>query len=154
MQARLGRERSAAIIESAFGEMAVRLVKRGVQDSWSQAARPPVRRAGAGRPGVGNRSRNRSGVPWTTSIGEPRLALALKSATSPRTSGADARTMSAAGRPGVIAGLRTGLGELRVCMSADAPICLGVDPRALRVRASRWANASRGQRMARHKRGT
>jgi uncharacterized protein YgbK (DUF1537 family) len=80
VQDALGRERAGAAIEAAMARIAVALVERGVrrlvvaggETSGAVVAALGVRGLRIGPP-------IDPGVPWTVSLGEPHLALALKS---------------------------------------------------------------------------
>jgi 3-dehydrotetronate 4-kinase len=80
VQERLGRERAGAAIEAAIAEIAKGLVARGVRRlvvAGGETAGAVV--AALGVKGLRIGPAIDPGVPWTTSLGEPPLALALKS---------------------------------------------------------------------------
>jgi uncharacterized protein YgbK (DUF1537 family) len=80
IQSKLGRERSAALIEDAFGAIAVELVRRGVRKlvvAGGETSGAVVQALGVEALAIGPQID--PGVPWTTSLGEVPLALALKS---------------------------------------------------------------------------
>jgi uncharacterized protein YgbK (DUF1537 family) len=80
VQSTLGRERSAALIEEAFSLLARRFVERGVRRlvvAGGETAGAVVQALGVEALAIGPEID--PGVPWTTSIGERPLALALKS---------------------------------------------------------------------------
>ncbi len=80
VQERLGRERAGALIEAAMAEIAKGLVARGVRRlvvAGGETAGAVV--AALGISGLRIGPPIDPGVPWTTTLGEPRLALALKS---------------------------------------------------------------------------
>jgi uncharacterized protein YgbK (DUF1537 family) len=80
IQSRLGRERSAALIEEAFALLARELVERGVRRfvvAGGETAGAVVQALGVEALAIGPEID--PGVPWTTSIGARPLALALKS---------------------------------------------------------------------------
>jgi 3-dehydrotetronate 4-kinase len=80
VQARLGRERAARDIEATFGELAVELVKRGVRRlvvAGGETSGAVVQALGIEALAIGTQID--PGVPWTLSLGDPALALALKS---------------------------------------------------------------------------
>jgi len=80
VQARLGRERAASDIEATFGQLAVELVKRGVRRlvvAGGETSGAVVQALGIEALAIGPQID--PGVPWTTSLGDPALALALKS---------------------------------------------------------------------------
>ena len=80
LQGRLGRERAAMLIEGAFAHLARGLVARGVRRlvvAGGETAGAVVQALGVEALEIG--CEIDPGVPWTTSVGEPRLALALKS---------------------------------------------------------------------------
>jgi uncharacterized protein YgbK (DUF1537 family) len=80
IQDRLGRERAGALIEQALAEIAAGLVDAGVRRlivAGGETAGAVVQRLGARALRIGPQID--PGVPWTVSLGEPALALALKS---------------------------------------------------------------------------
>jgi len=80
VQERLGRERAGAAIEEAMAAIAKGLVARGVRRlavAGGETAGAVV--AALGVKGLRIGPAIDPGVPWTTSLGEPPLALALKS---------------------------------------------------------------------------
>ena len=80
IQQRLGRERAAELIESSFGRLAKALVERGVRRfvvAGGETSGAVVQALGVEALAIGPMID--PGVPWTTSIGDPPLALALKS---------------------------------------------------------------------------
>jgi uncharacterized protein YgbK (DUF1537 family) len=80
IQARLGRERAAELIESAFGAIAVELVRRGVRKlvvAGGETSGAVVQALGVDTLAIGPQID--PGVPWTTALGDVPLALALKS---------------------------------------------------------------------------
>jgi uncharacterized protein YgbK (DUF1537 family) len=80
IQAQLGRERAGAIVERVMGEIAVGLVGRGVQRLVVAGGETSGAVVGAlGLSGIMIGNEIDPGVPWTVTLGEPRLALALKS---------------------------------------------------------------------------
>jgi uncharacterized protein YgbK (DUF1537 family) len=79
-QERLGRERAGALIEQALAEIAARLVAAGVRRlivAGGETAGAVVQRLGVKALRIGPQID--PGVPWTATVGEPVLALALKS---------------------------------------------------------------------------
>jgi 3-dehydrotetronate 4-kinase len=79
-QAKLGRERAGELIERALAEIAAGLVRAGVRRlivAGGETSGAVVQRLGVRALRIGPQID--PGVPWTTSIGEPVLALALKS---------------------------------------------------------------------------
>jgi 3-dehydrotetronate 4-kinase len=79
-QQQLGRERAGALIEHALAEIAAGLVAAGVRRlvvAGGETSGAVVQRLGAKALRIGPQID--PGVPWTVSIGEPALALALKS---------------------------------------------------------------------------
>ena len=79
-QERLGRERAGAMIERALAEIAARLVAAGVRRlivAGGETAGAVVQRLGVKALRIGPQID--PGVPWTATVGEPVLALALKS---------------------------------------------------------------------------
>jgi len=80
IQAKLGRERAGEMIEQALAEIAAALVAGGVRRlivAGGETAGAVVQRLGIKALRIGPQID--PGVPWTASIGEPPLALALKS---------------------------------------------------------------------------
>ncbi len=80
MQDRLGRERTGSIIEAALAEIARGLVERGVRRvivAGGETSGAIVQALGITGLRIGPQID--PCVPWTTSLGEPTLALALKS---------------------------------------------------------------------------
>ena len=80
VQARMGRERAAAAIEATFGALAKALVARGVRRlivAGGETAGAVVQALGVEALVIGPPID--PGVPWTTALGDPELALALKS---------------------------------------------------------------------------
>jgi uncharacterized protein YgbK (DUF1537 family) len=80
VQAKLGRDRAAALIEEAFGVLAARLVERGVRRlvvAGGETAGAVVQALGVESLAIGPAID--PGVPWTTARGCTTLALALKS---------------------------------------------------------------------------
>ena len=80
VQARLGRDRAAALIEEAFGVLAARLVERGVRRlvvAGGETSGAVVQALGIESLAIGPAID--PGVPWTTARGRTTLALALKS---------------------------------------------------------------------------
>jgi uncharacterized protein YgbK (DUF1537 family) len=79
-QEKLGRERAGAMIERALAEIAARLVAAGVRRlivAGGETAGAVVQRLGVKALRIGPQID--PGVPWTATVGEPVLALALKS---------------------------------------------------------------------------
>lgn len=79
-QEKLGRERAGALIEHALAEIAAGLVKAGVRRlivGGGETAGAVVQRLGVRALRIGPQID--PGVPWTATVGEPVLALALKS---------------------------------------------------------------------------
>jgi uncharacterized protein YgbK (DUF1537 family) len=79
-QHQLGRERAGALIEHALAEIAAGLVAAGVRRlvvAGGETSGAVVQRLGAKALRIGPQID--PGVPWTVSLGEPALALALKS---------------------------------------------------------------------------
>ena len=75
-----GRERAASDVEAAFGLIAVELVNRGVRKlviAGGETSGAVVQALGVQALAIG--AQIDPGVPWTTSLGDPALALALKS---------------------------------------------------------------------------
>jgi uncharacterized protein YgbK (DUF1537 family) len=80
VQERLGRERAGAAIEGAMAAIARGLVEQGVRRLVVAGGETAGAVVGAlGIKGLRIGPPIDPGVPWTTSLGEPRLALALKS---------------------------------------------------------------------------
>ena len=80
VQKALGRERAGALIEGIFAEIARGLVESGVRRlvvAGGETAGAVVQALGVTGLRIGRQID--PGVPWTVSLGEPRLALALKS---------------------------------------------------------------------------
>jgi uncharacterized protein YgbK (DUF1537 family) len=80
VQAKLGRDRAAALIESGFGALAVELVRLGVRRlivAGGETSGAVVQALNVEALAIGPQID--PGVPWTTSLGDPQLALALKS---------------------------------------------------------------------------
>jgi uncharacterized protein YgbK (DUF1537 family) len=80
IQQQLGRERAGELIEHALAEIAAGLVAAGVRRlvvAGGETSGAVVQRLGARALRIGPQID--PGVPWTVSIGEPALALALKS---------------------------------------------------------------------------
>ena len=80
VQAKLGRERAARDVEATFGELAVELVKRGVRRlvvAGGETSGAVVQALGIEALAIGPQID--PGVPWTASLGNPSIALALKS---------------------------------------------------------------------------
>jgi uncharacterized protein YgbK (DUF1537 family) len=80
VQEELGRERASALIEGAMASIARGLVARGVRRlvvAGGETAGAVVQALGVTGLRIGRQID--PGVPWTISLGEPRLALALKS---------------------------------------------------------------------------
>jgi uncharacterized protein YgbK (DUF1537 family) len=80
VQASLGRDRAAALIEEAFAALAKALVGRGVRRfvvAGGETSGAVVQALGVEALAIGPQID--PGVPWTVSTGMPRLALALKS---------------------------------------------------------------------------
>ena len=80
VQAKLGRERAARDIEQTFAHVAVELVKRGVRKlvvAGGETSGAVVSALGVEALAIGPQID--PGVPWTTTLGDPALALALKS---------------------------------------------------------------------------
>jgi uncharacterized protein YgbK (DUF1537 family) len=76
----LGRERAGALVESIFAEIARGLAATGVRRfiiAGGETAGAVVQRLGVSGLRIGRQID--PGVPWTVSLGEPELALALKS---------------------------------------------------------------------------
>ena len=80
VQEKLGRERAGALVETALAEIARRLVERGVRRlvvAGGETAGAVVKALGIKGLRIGKQID--PGVPWTASLGEPPLLLALKS---------------------------------------------------------------------------
>jgi uncharacterized protein YgbK (DUF1537 family) len=80
VQAQLGRERAAALLEAVFSHLAQALVTLGVRRlviAGGETAGAVVQALGIEALAIGPPID--PGVPWTMSLGEPRIALALKS---------------------------------------------------------------------------
>ena len=80
MQQALGRERAGALVESILAEIARGLVARGVRRlvvAGGETSGAVVQALGISGLRIGRQID--PGVPWTMSLGEPPLALALKS---------------------------------------------------------------------------
>jgi uncharacterized protein YgbK (DUF1537 family) len=80
VQARLGSERAAALVEEAFARLAVALYERGVRRlvvAGGETSGAVVQALGVQALAIGPQID--PGVPWTTSLGAARVALALKS---------------------------------------------------------------------------
>jgi 3-dehydrotetronate 4-kinase len=80
VQETLGRERAGALIETALAEIARRLVERGVRRlvvAGGETSGAVVKALGIKGLRIGPQID--PGVPWTASLGEPPLLLALKS---------------------------------------------------------------------------
>ena len=79
-QTALGRERAGALVEAAMGEIARGLVASGVRKlvvAGGETSGEVVRALGVKALRIGPQID--PGVPWTLSLGEPQIALALKS---------------------------------------------------------------------------
>ena len=79
-QARLGRERAGALVEDAMARVARAIVERGVRKlvvAGGETSGAVVAALGVRALRIGPQID--PGVPWTASIGEPTVALALKS---------------------------------------------------------------------------
>ncbi len=79
-QQALGREGAAMRVEAAFAEIALRLVDQGVRRlvvAGGETSGAVVNALGVQALAIGPQID--PGVPWTMSLGEPRIALALKS---------------------------------------------------------------------------
>jgi len=79
-QERLGRERAGTLIENVMAELAVALVERGVRKlvvAGGETAGAVVNALGVRALRIGPQID--PGVPWTVSVDEPAIALALKS---------------------------------------------------------------------------
>jgi 3-dehydrotetronate 4-kinase len=80
IQERLGRERAGSIVEAALAEIAQGLVRRGVRRlviAGGETSGAIVQALGVSGLRIGPQID--PGVPWTASLGDPPLALALKS---------------------------------------------------------------------------
>ena len=80
IQKELGRERAGTLIEGIFAGIARGLVSRGVRRlvvAGGETAGAVVKALGVTGLRIGGQID--PGVPWTVSLGEPALALALKS---------------------------------------------------------------------------
>lgn len=80
VQAKLGRDRAARDIEQTFAHLAVELVGRGVRRlvvAGGETSGAVVSALGVDALAIGPQID--PGVPWTTTLGDPTLALALKS---------------------------------------------------------------------------
>ena len=80
VQEQLGRERAGAVVEKVMAEIAKGLVERGVRRlvvAGGETAGAVVQALGVTGLRIGRQID--PGVPWTVSLGEPPLALALKS---------------------------------------------------------------------------
>ena len=80
VQAELGRERAGELVEHALSEITARLVKSGVRRivvAGGETSGAVLTRLGVRALRIGPEID--PGVPWTTSLGAPNLALALKS---------------------------------------------------------------------------
>ena len=80
VQAELGREHAGTLVETALAEIASGLVTAGVRRlvvAGGETSGAVVQRLGITALRIGPEID--PGVPWTESLGEPRLALALKS---------------------------------------------------------------------------
>ncbi|HWI28148.1 MAG TPA: 3-oxo-tetronate kinase [Stellaceae bacterium] len=80
VQERLGRERAGSLVEAALAEIARGLVERGARRlvvAGGETAGAIVQALGVGGLRIGPQID--PGVPWTASLGDPVLALALKS---------------------------------------------------------------------------
>jgi uncharacterized protein YgbK (DUF1537 family) len=80
IQQALGRERAGALVEGIFGDIARGLVARGVRRlviAGGETAGAIVQALGVTGLRIGRQID--PGVPWTMSLGDPALALALKS---------------------------------------------------------------------------
>ena len=79
-QARIGREKAGELVENAISEIAARLVEAGVRRivvAGGETSGAVLNRLGVRALRIGPEID--PGVPWTTSLGTPNLALALKS---------------------------------------------------------------------------
>jgi len=80
IQAKLGRERAGALVEGVMAQVASELVERGVRKlvvAGGETSGAVVSALGVRALRIGPQID--PGVPWTVSIGDPKLALALKS---------------------------------------------------------------------------
>jgi uncharacterized protein YgbK (DUF1537 family) len=80
VQSLLGREHAAALIEDAFARISRQLVARGVRRlvvAGGETSGAVVQALGIAALAIGPQIE--PGVPWTTTLAKPRLALALKS---------------------------------------------------------------------------
>jgi uncharacterized protein YgbK (DUF1537 family) len=80
VQSHLGPERAAALVEDVFARLAVALVERGVRRlvvAGGETSGAVVQALGVRSLAIGPQID--PGVPWTMSLGAPRVALALKS---------------------------------------------------------------------------
>jgi 3-dehydrotetronate 4-kinase len=80
VQEKLGRERAGSLVEAALAEIARGLVGRGVRRlviAGGETSGAIVQALGITGLRIGRQID--PGVPWTASLGEPTLALALKS---------------------------------------------------------------------------
>jgi uncharacterized protein YgbK (DUF1537 family) len=80
IQQRLGAERAAALVEETLAAVATRLVELGVRRlvvAGGETSGAVVQALGVEALAIGPQID--PGVPWTMSLGEPRIALALKS---------------------------------------------------------------------------
>jgi 3-dehydrotetronate 4-kinase len=80
VQERLGTERAAALVEEAFARLASELALLGVRRlvvAGGETSGAVVKALGVEALAIG--AQIDPGVPWTMSLGEPRIALALKS---------------------------------------------------------------------------
>ena len=80
IQQKLGRERAGSLVEAALAEAARRLVERGVRRlvvAGGETAGAVVKALGVKGLRIGKQID--PGVPWTVSLGDPPIALALKS---------------------------------------------------------------------------
>ncbi|MGH8635795.1 MAG: nucleotide-binding domain containing protein, partial [Burkholderiales bacterium] len=80
VQAQLGAERAAALVEGMFARLAQELVALGVRRlvvAGGETSGAVVQALGVQALAIG--APIDPGVPWTMSLGEPRIALALKS---------------------------------------------------------------------------
>jgi uncharacterized protein YgbK (DUF1537 family) len=80
VQRALGQERAAALVEAVFAELALRLADQGVRRlvvAGGETSGAVVNALGVQALAIGPQID--PGVPWTMSLGEPRIALALKS---------------------------------------------------------------------------
>ncbi len=80
VQAELGREKAGALVEQALAEIAAGLVAAGLRRlvvAGGETSGAVVQRLGIKALRIGPQID--PGVPWTESLGDPRLALALKS---------------------------------------------------------------------------